>query len=152
MGETLALRRHDIQHYVTTPHTTPHTTAQRHVAHNVHPLHPTFLTVNKWTCLHFAGAYGGTRIAKFLLMAGADKFAMSTSYKSAADVALDAGKERVHAFISKYLEKPDPHKVKGFNILMKVLHYCQLALARALVLVFRFALALASALTLNPTL
>jgi len=66
--------------------------------------------VNKWTCLHFAGAYGGTRIAKFLLMAGADKYAMSTSYKSAADVALDAGKERVHAFISKYLEKPDPHK------------------------------------------
>jgi hypothetical protein len=123
VGETLAPRRHDIQHYVTTPHTTPtttphttahttaHTTVQRHVAHNVHPLHPTFLTVNKWTCLHFAGAYGGTRIAKFLLMAGADKYAMSTSYKSAADVALDAGKERVHAFISKYLEKPDPHKV-----------------------------------------
>jgi len=71
---------------------------------------PKIKDVNKWTCLHFAGAYGGTRIAKFLLMAGADKYAMSTSYKSAADVALDAGKERVHAFISKYLEKPDPHK------------------------------------------
>ena len=67
--------------------------------------------MNKWTCLHFAGAYGGTRIAKFLLMAGADKFAMSTNYKSAADVALDAGKERVHAFISKYLEKTEPQKV-----------------------------------------